>query len=117
MATESTMTSALLARWRKRHPKGIAWKFNDRVAHSRPDVQLINKGRVYFIEFKKQDGRLTPGQERELNLLAHAHGNTYVARFVGTMIALEEVVPADAPYYGYTPFPLLTPFGFCEFFS
>ncbi len=65
---ESKRTSQVLKRFRELYPDGVAWKFNDRIGRSRPDVQLIRR-QIVWIEFKMPDNDLTAGQELELDAL------------------------------------------------
>lgn len=69
----------------------LAMKFTSRGRRSVPDRLFIKNGRVVFIEFKTEKGRLTPGQEREKRRL-EAHGaEVYVCRTVNEVkLILEE---------------------------
>ena len=78
---ESKRTSQVLKRFRELYPDGIAWKFNDRIARSRPDAMFIRKGRVSCVEFKMEGNNPTPGQMLERQALNRAGVNTYVVWF------------------------------------
>lgn len=51
--------------------KGVlCYKFTSPAHRAVPDRLFIYKGRVMFIEFKREKGKPTPLQEREMRLLA-----------------------------------------------
>lgn len=66
---ESKRTSQVLKRFRELYPDGIAWKFNDRIARSRPDTFFARNDRVKIVEWKMPKGTLTPGQALEMDKL------------------------------------------------
>ncbi len=76
---ESKRTSQVLKRFRELYPDGVAWKFNDRIARSRPDTMFARGGRVCFIEFKVPPNELTPGQNLEIKKLAEAGQRVFIA--------------------------------------
>lgn len=60
--------------------KGILpYKFTSPQRRSVPDRMFINpSGHIWFIEFKKEGGRLTEGQKREIKRLTDRNVNVYV---------------------------------------
>ncbi len=86
---ESKRTSQVLKRFRELYPDGVAWKFNDRIARSRPDAAFMRGGIVTFIEFKMEGNEPTSGQTLEMEKLNRAGFSTYVAWFVGKDITFE----------------------------
>ena len=88
---ESKRTSQVLKRFRELYPDGIAWKFNDRIARSRPDsLFLLQVAR--FVEFKMEGNQPTPGQMLELQKLAKAGHWTAVVWFTGKQFYLRRVL-------------------------
>ncbi len=82
---ESKRTSQVLKRFRELYPDGVAWKFNDRIARSRPDAMFARKGQVVFVEFKMPGNDVTPGQHLEMEKLRSCF-RVYLAEFRATKI-------------------------------
>lgn len=117
MASESELTSRLLARWRKRHPEGVAWKMNDRVAHSRPDAVLFFNGCSFVIEFKRGTNVVSDGQREELRRLWRSGCSVYLCRFLdGGEIRILRMIE-DSCGGEWQDEGTVTAEGFCEFFS
>lgn len=53
-------------RWALANGWDIAMKFQSPGHRSVPDRIFVRQGKVVLIEFKRKDGKLTPGQEREI---------------------------------------------------
>ncbi len=75
---ESKRTSQVLKRFRELYPDGVAWKFNDRIARSRPDTLFARRADAKFVEFKKEGNTVTPGQKLETEKLTAAGFSTYI---------------------------------------
>lgn len=59
---------------------GKAYKFTSPANRSVPDrIVMLPGGRIYFVEVKTTKGKLTPGQERELDLIDKFGFKTFVA--------------------------------------
>ena len=73
-----------MERWRRRHPKGDATKFNDRSTSGIPDASFVLEGRTWWIEFKLpargQDWReqVSKIQEFKLRKMSRAGAAVYV---------------------------------------
>jgi len=49
---------------------GRAYKFTSPARRSVPDrINVLDQGRIHFVEVKRPDGRLSPGQKREIRFL------------------------------------------------
>ena len=57
---------------------GLCYKFTSPSRRSVPDRLFIRDGRVVFIEFKRPGGKLTSGQEREIERLRRAGAEVHV---------------------------------------
>ena len=79
----------------------MPYKFTSPQRRSVPDRMFINpSGKIWFIEFKKQGGRLTEGQKREIKRLTNYNVDVYVIYNVedGKKIMAESglaIIPAD----------------------
>lgn len=59
--------------------KGVlAYKFTSPARAAVPDRMFIYKGRMFFIEFKREGQKATPAQEREHNRLRQHQINVFV---------------------------------------
>jgi hypothetical protein len=59
--------------------KGVlAYKFTSPARAAVPDRMFIYKGRVFFIEFKREGQKPTPAQEREHNRMRQHEINVFV---------------------------------------
>ena len=58
----------------------LQYKFTSPSRRSVPDRMFIREGRVVFIEFKTEKGRLTSGQAREIARLENADCEVHVCR-------------------------------------
>ena len=59
--------------------KGVlAYKFTSPARAAVPDRMFIYKGRVFFIEFKREGQKPTPAQEREHNRMRQQMVNVFV---------------------------------------
>ena len=56
----------------------LCYKFTSPSRRSVPDRLFIRDGRVVFIEFKRPGGKLTSGQEREIERLRKAGAEVHV---------------------------------------
>lgn len=65
--TEASLTKQFCDAYRRRRPEALVEKINDRVARSRPDVNVTDYGQTWAIEFKRWDGELSPGQAHDLH--------------------------------------------------
>ena len=70
MKTEAQIEAAA-CQWAKEQG-WLAYKFTSPARRSVPDRLFIKDGRVVFIEFKRPGGKLTEGQEREIDRLRKA---------------------------------------------
>ena len=111
---ESKRTSQVLKRFRELYPDGIAWKFNDRIARSRPDAMFLRKGKATFVEFKRHGNEPTAGQALELNKLGNAEFRVMVAWFRGREI---DVAYAEANGIGSPCHTFLGVDAFCHFIA
>jgi len=61
----------------------LQWKFTSPAHRSVPDRMFICPGGfTFFIEFKKPGGKITPGQEREIERIQKQGGLVYVVHSV-----------------------------------
>jgi hypothetical protein len=59
------------------------YKFTSPARAAVPDRMFIYKGRVFFIEFKREGQKPTPAQEREHNRMRQHQINVFVVDSVG----------------------------------
>jgi hypothetical protein len=81
VVNESKRTSQVLKRFRELYPDGVAWKFNDRIAMSRPDACFLRGGDATFVEFKQDKNWPTEKQMLELKAVAKAGFRVFVVWF------------------------------------
>lgn len=81
MRTEHKSNALLAAAYRKLRPSADVFKVNDRVARSRPDLQITDLGQTWFIEAKRDGNTLTPGQVHELGRLRVASARRTIVAF------------------------------------
>lgn len=55
-------------------------KISDRFSSGWPDLTVIHRGRVFFIELKTPTGIVSPMQKYVLGQITQAGGNAYVCR-------------------------------------
>jgi len=75
MNNEHQNNAALCAAYRALRPQAEVWKVNDRVARSRPDIEICDYGQTWYLEGKQEKEVPTPGQAHMLLRLRVASRN------------------------------------------
>lgn len=77
--TETQLKNKVLAMIKKEFPNCFVWKINDKTTSGIPDLLVILRGIITFIELKVPGGKTSKIQDYQIQRIMMAGGRAYMA--------------------------------------